>query len=379
MDNAKPMPDTIEEWLAGPVLLPEVELDMPFPPCWSSDPLPALRQRYVDWLRKFGLITTEDQAKGYLRHCIAELSVLSYPEAKGARLDMGYDLISITVLFSDFFDTTSLGQDPSQVARAIRELVRLTLEPPGTEPGVSAHPAVWAFADAWGRETEGMSPAWQARASANWRAWFSTWLIEASNRFSGHLPSTSEYVSHRRESAAIGAYRDSFESANQCECPSAILDSAQMRIAFEAYGECIGLVNDIYSSNVESSRKDVHNMVTVLEGNQGLSREAAIAETARKSNQAVARMQHLTQSLSPLYDAYQLSIREREAADRFLAGLGHTLRANLEFSRRSARYETSLLLGDGSYSYLTETPSLLAQAQDGNNEMHPFQTESTGT
>jgi hypothetical protein len=359
MDANRHLAKTTEQWLSGPTLLPEVQLDMPFEARWNPAPLGPLRQRYLQWLARFGLLTSEDQANRYLRHSIAELSTLSYPEATQDSLDMGYALVSITVMFDDIFDISAASQDPVQVVAAIKDLVRLTLQPPGTEPGVNAHPGVWAFADAWSREAEGMSPAWQARASADWRSWFSTWLVEATNRSSGRVPTPEEYASHRRVAVATGAYRDSVEAANRCECPPAITDSAQMHSIIEAYADCLGLVNDIYSVAVEGSRKDVHNIVTVLEQNLGITRDQAMAEAVRRSNEAVARMQSLFTTVPPLYDAYACNKEERAAAERFLDALGYSARANLEFSRLSPRYSMDLLLEDGSYTYMADTPALL--------------------
>ncbi|WP_147264753.1 terpene synthase family protein [Streptomyces sp. NBRC 110611] len=296
----------------------------------------------------------------YLTMGLAEFAMRLYPTAVGPRLDMALDTLAWAVFVNDQLDG-ELGGDPQQVAGVVRELIAITAGPLGRSHG-AGHPLVAAWADVWARQCAGMSEEWRRRAAGHWRLWFSGAIALAADRARGGAQPLHDHLQVRRAWIGAGAFSDLVEAAGGFEVPEELWDSVQWQGIQEACGDCLGMLNDVFSLAVDESTGRLHNTVVLLRRERGMSRGEAVAEVVEMARAAIDRWQRLQLDLPAVYEAFSLSAEQRRAAELFLGGIGTMVRANYDWYRHSGRYAPEFHR-DGP-AYAAALPSM-AEAVDG--------------
>lgn len=163
--------------------------------------------------------------------------------------------------------------------------------------------------------------------------WFDAMLWEVSNRVGHAAPSLAEYIEVREFDVGMYTEFALFDVTHATDQTDAIWDIAEVRTLMAATSNIIGWSNDIYSYLKESALKDPHNLVGLLAEHRGLSIPEALAEAAIMHNREVDRFVRIESRLVP-------RLADFPEAVRFTEMLRSWIRSNLDWSLRSARYET---------------------------------------
>ncbi|MEU4848335.1 terpene synthase family protein [Streptomyces gilvosporeus] len=314
-----------------------MEFFIPFPARSNKEDPEAVTRRNVAWLTGYGLLQPGETTERYLDMGVAEFAMKLYSAATGPRLDMALDTLAWGFYVNDQING-DMGQDPQRLVGTLRKLIAITSRPPGACAS-DTHPLVVAWADVWARQCEGMSQAWRRRAAGHWRLWFSSALALAADRARGQAQPLHAHLQVRRAWIGAGAYTNLIESACGFEAPQELWDSVQWQGIQEACADCLCLLNDVYSLEVDELTGQLHNTVALLQREQGVSRNEAVQETVRMARAAIDRWQRLQEDLPTVYEAFSISTERRRAAELFLDGIGAVVRANYDWYRKSGRYD----------------------------------------
>ncbi|WP_439674007.1 hypothetical protein [Embleya sp. MST-111070] len=125
-----------------------IDLHIPFP-CRISPDVDRATERHLAWPLLHGLLADEEAVRRHERARYAELAARFYPDASGADLDLGVDLMSWFFVFHELFDGPS-GEDPSRAQALVGSTMEALRRPVRPSPA----PVVRAFSDLWERSRE---------------------------------------------------------------------------------------------------------------------------------------------------------------------------------------------------------------------------------
>ncbi len=164
--------------------------------------------------------------------------------------------------------------------------------------------------------------------------WFDAMLWEVTNRAERVAPTLAEYIEVREFDVGMYTEFALFDVTHATDRTDAIWDIAEVRTLMAATSNIIGWSNDIYSYLKESAMQDPHNLVGLLAAHQELSIPEALAEAAIMHNREVDRFIRIEARLAP-------RLAELPEARSFVQMLRAWIRSNLDWSLRSARYDTT--------------------------------------
>jgi pentalenene synthase len=311
-----------------------IELHIPFPRRISRD---VLRARHVclQWPGSFGLLDTPAAQARHLRADYAQLASRFHPMATGADLDLGVDQMSWFFLFDDLFDGP-LGKRPDKVS----ELVEVTASALRSRLPASAPMIAHAFADLWQRTCHGMSRTWQLRSATHWQRYLIGYCCEAELRVSGRHANSAEHLRLRRDTIGVQPTLDMAERVGHFEVPSALFDAPELVEMRGLAAEVTSIHNDICSVEKEEAAGDVHNLVFILQREQGISRDEAVADMSSMLARRVTRFLELEAGLPGLCARLGLCPTERDACARYdNDALRTVMRGDFDWAEESGRYD----------------------------------------
>ncbi|MEU9338571.1 hypothetical protein AB0D49_36385 [Streptomyces sp. NPDC048290] len=259
-----------------------------------SPDVDGARRRSLDWARRRGLLTHPVDERRFLRWDIAGLMAAWVPRAIGPPLDLAVDAVVVATALDDQFDGP-LADRPDLVAAACRDFT--TVIATGGTPPPRAGALVDAFADVWRRLARDASPAWLTRTGRYWWWYVMAYAEEAGNRARRHAPTRAEYFALRRRSGFVHAMLDVSQKAYGFEAPDGLYADASVQRMLLITADVVDTLNDVHSVEKEESRGDPHNLVLVVEREQGGGREAALAEIQRLVHEWCAEFEALERTL----------------------------------------------------------------------------------
>ncbi|GHF65237.1 hypothetical protein GCM10010218_53380 [Streptomyces mashuensis] len=309
-----------------------IPLALPEPP---RDTVRRTTAHGLDWLRSFGLLHDTPRAAAYYEAMQLGWVATAYcPGAAAHDLDVMTEVMCWTWAVDDFFDGPA-GQDVSLAREAERALAAVTLRPPGPAPAGST-PLTHATAGLWAHLTDGMSPAFVRRVSANWRDYFRAHVGEALARTRTEPPDLAGYLALRRASVAMHLFIDPTERVHREEVPAAFFHSPHVQRLRRLITDIVGWFNDVHSLEHECAHGDLANLVLVLEHHTGRSRDQAIAQAHRMV--AAAVREYLRTADRAAAQCRRPGHDRPDACLRYLDTLGRVLAATHEWSLRTIRY-----------------------------------------
>jgi len=314
--------------------MPRAEFHVPFDVRDNPD-LPSARAHNLDWLERFGLLTSEGAARQYLTMNVADFCSMAHPDARGQDLDTAVDAWSWTAFPDDLFDGAA-GRDPELVARICRRFVAIIEGWPHTEPD-TASPLETALHDLWGRLTAGMPPAWVQHRAGLWTQYLLAHLDEAGNRVDAHPPRPQDYTRMRRVSIAVWPTL-LIERTGRFHVPAALVGRPDWRELHETWIDIVSYVNDVYSLEKDESFGDVNNIVTVLQHYRHLTRTQAIEHVQHLALADTTKFVQLRDRIADCEYVKGLNPPARQDVDRYLTGMGDYASANYFYSRHVPRY-----------------------------------------
>ncbi|OAX41468.1 terpene synthase [Rhizopogon vinicolor AM-OR11-026] len=100
---------------------------------------------------------------------------------------------------------------------------------------------------------------------------------QADDRAKGHIRDLESYITVRRDTSGCKPCFALIEYAAQIDLPDEVMSHPVIMAMEEATNDVVTWSNDIFSYNVEQSRRDgMHNMIEVLMDEQGLDLQSAV-------------------------------------------------------------------------------------------------------
>ncbi|MFJ8228494.1 pentalenene synthase [Streptomyces sp. NPDC094448] len=312
-----------------------IELHIPFPSRISPDADRA-GERHLIWPRSHGLLNDEQAVRKHEEARYAELAARFYPDATGADLDLGVDLMSWFFVFDDLFDGPE-GEDPA----AAQALVDSTMEALRLPVRSSDAPVVRAFSDLWRRSREGMSAQWRRRAAEHWRAYLQGYVTEAAHRQRGVMPTVEEHLRLRRETIGVHPTVDLAERIGRFEVPGRIHTAPWATEMRAIAAEVDTIHNDLCSVEKEEARGEMHNLLLILERRGHRTRAEGVEEMRRMIRSRTERFLVLESRLPGLCDSSRLTEAERVPVFRFTDALRAVMRGDYDWAEGSGRYTSA--------------------------------------
>lgn len=308
-------------------------------------PFPLRRNRELDharthtaaWVRRCGLTPSEDSESWFAMWDIPRLASYGFPDASPEGLALASDAMAFFFLFDDQFDGP-LGRRPERVARVCQDFIDVVhgVRPPG--PAVAAGPALDAFAELWDRCRAGASAAWRARAAGEWEYYFAAHAHEAINRLRGDPAGFDEYLEVRRGIAATDLPLSLGERAAGLDLPPVALHAPGLRILRRTAIEITFMCNDVYSLEKEESRGDMDNLVLVIEHEDSLSRDAALARARREVAERCARFTALAARVPEVCAGLKLTEPQTAVVHGYVDVMTGWMRGYHEWETETLRY-----------------------------------------
>ncbi|MGW1752560.1 terpene synthase family protein [Streptomyces sp. NPDC002092] len=304
-------------------------------PCQLNSDLERARTHNLEWVRSFGLAGEEASIVRYASWDMAKLAAYMYPDASVTDLELAADLMGFWFPFDDQFEGP-LGRDPVQAAEVCRDMIAIVHDPAAVSR--NAPPAARAFADMWRRSLEGMSRAWQARASHNWEYYFACYPNEALARLARTVPDRTVYLHLRRGSSGGETVVDMFERLGHFEVPPHAFHSPQLRTMRRIAMDVPAFCNDVHSVEKELTRGDVDNLVLVVQSEQECSLEQAVIKVRDLINEQLDTFGRLQEEIAPLNSLLGLGSRERTAVEHYVRAMALWMPGYHQWAVETARY-----------------------------------------
>ncbi|KAK2461246.1 hypothetical protein APHAL10511_006773 [Amanita phalloides] len=253
------------------------------------------------------------------------LTSMCYPDAGYPQLRAVNDFL--TYLF--FLDNLSDDMD-NRATKSIADAVMNSLYYPRTYRSCTRVGRM--AADFYKRILLTASSGTQQRFLETFDLFFQSVTQQAADRASGRIPDLESYIALRRDTSGCKPCWVLIEYANNLKIPDDVMDHPIIRSLGEAANDVVTWSNDVFSYNVEQSRGDTHNMISVVMNEHGLDLQSAVDFVGDMCKQSIDRFNKERQELpcwSPEID--------RDVAV-YVQGLANWIVGSLHWSFETERY-----------------------------------------
>ncbi|MET4545670.1 hypothetical protein ABIE26_002988 [Pedobacter africanus] len=239
-----------------------------------------------EWIIRFKLIPHYLLAK-YESQRFVHMTARFYPKITLTRLVLLSKFFTLLFLSDDELDHESNRKSQSfwrEFAQQFMGVISGDLYfPPG-----SGNPAFEALTDCWSDMRRLSSLAWQRKFAESLKQMYRAAFWENANLVEGKRITIAEYIQLRQYLGAANIATDAIEFAYpDLHLPGEIMELPQIYTMVEKCRDTICWANDLFSLAKELEHGGVHNLVMLIQAEQGLSLRRAIAETVRKHNNDV--------------------------------------------------------------------------------------------
>lgn len=312
-----------------------MHLDTPFPPARNPATTWA-EQHTLGWASSWGLLTTSEAYETFAIARFAELMGRAYPLAEPDLLATIADWNSWTFLVDTQLDHAALGYDPTALDSFALEAASIL----GDQPcPVNPHwpPLLHALHDVIQRLRRYATSAWLRRFRHNVGATLAMCVREAANRQEGFLVSEAIYREMRPHTSGVYCFLDLIELTNHAMLADNTRAHPSVVQLTDLATEAIYLANDLASADKERPQGDGNNLVLILERDYGLSPDESARMVVARHNAVV---KHFVQATERLQAA---ALDDSDPLSRYVTGLGTWMRANLDWSCLTGRYQPTVL------------------------------------
>jgi Terpene synthase family 2, C-terminal metal binding len=282
----------------------------------------------VDWMERFGLEGEQREAGRMYRISAGELVGRIVPDCsyEPGALFSAHNTIWLFAFDDAYCDEGRYSHDPGEMALLVAEFGRIV----ETGETTSAGPLPRALADLRRRLDELAGPASVARWVQSMRTYLGYQVWEAAHRSRRSIPSIDQYTAARIRSGAVEVGAMTLPISEGYDVPGDEMESPDIRALTEMTCCLTGVDNDIASYYKEHSRSgDTLNLVDVIAHERGVGPREAVPEALDFRDAVLALYLELSEQVRPGLGP---------TAHRYLAGLSHWIRGNLDWSMHTGRY-----------------------------------------
>lgn len=302
-------------------------LHCPFPSALHPQTA-STHEQTLRWLQQHGLLDPLDRSSRLATERYTWLVGRMFPTAGGAVLQLISDLTSWMFHHDDLCDEGHLRADPH--AMAARFSLELALWSGQAHPVLPHELALWDLR----QRVDHAAPdeAWRQQFAASLRAYFDGCLWEAHNRSAQRTPPLQEYISLRPFAGAVWMYLDLVELVMGRRLPFVLRHHREVRRLRTCVSNVVSWHNDLYSLPKEQRAGDPHNLVLVLQQEEGHGLAEATARVVARSNEAIQRFEQATATELGLPDALD------DQLSAYVHALRLFTRGALDWAQEAQRY-----------------------------------------
>ena len=283
------------------------------------------------WAGRLGLKPRDRDYVKLSRSRFAWMASYAHPSAQRERLDSVVDFIIWLFLWDDQFDSRIGGELVSPTALYIQNaLATQVLE--GTTPNEDSSTLFWALSDMRTWLDQNMPGEWMERFRKSFVAYFDSLGWELQQRHQCLVPSLSTYMEMRRMTSGGYWVTHLIEVAEGISLSDATWNHPAMQELVNATANIIGWANDLLSLRNELNDSGHLNLVLCIQKEYGLPLQDAINAAVGMHNAEVRRFLKLKSELPSFGE-------ENATVTRFVWGLCRWMRANIDWSILTGRYQ----------------------------------------
>lgn len=302
-------------------------LHFPYPPIINPC-AEQVQQAIAGWMDSHGYFKTERAARRFAAGKFAWVTARAHPYAAAEDVQLVATYMSWLFLVDDLCDEAELGRDPDGL-REMHERLLDVMRNPGqpTEDKVIA-----GLVDIWPRMVAKSAPGWAARFIHTFEDYAIGCQWEARNRAMQVVPTLGSYLHMRRKTSALDIFFDLIELADNIRLPLGVLEHEHIRTLKTMANDGVAWFNDIVSLEKEIRSSDVHNLVLVLQHQNGSTLQEALDAAAEMFNARMVEYIAL-EAERPRFDP-----QVDAELQRYLNGLRFWVRGNIDWSFETGRY-----------------------------------------
>jgi hypothetical protein len=304
-------------------------LSCPFPSAINRHAAQA-QQNTMVWVRRLDLLQRDVAYQRLNRLEYGMLMARAYPTASLETLQLATDWSTWLFLLDDQCDETGIGHAPEQLAELHARLLQVLRDVP---PHPQAEPLVHSLWDLHVRLQALATEDWLRRFSGSVTHYFTANVWEATNRRQGTIPDAASYCAMRPFTSAVYPCLLLIELAEHIHLPPEVYDHPDVQRLLLMTNNVISWSNDMLSLEKELRQGDMHNLAIILSHEQKLPLQEAVDRVGALHDAEVRAFIALAAYLptfGPALDADLL---------RYVAGMRFWMRANLDWSIVTARYQ----------------------------------------
>ena len=317
------------DWAALPALF------VPFPSA-INEYADSVHQRTTEWLRRFMVLANETAYRRFSDIKIGRLAARFHPEAPLDALQLISDWYGWMFFWDDQRDETEIGKQPSLLAARNVGFLEVLTDAGSSE----SDPLARALRDLRERLlAKATTQAWMRRFVGSIEEHFASTVWEATNRSLGVTPDIDSYVRMRPVTGGLNIDTQFIEIAERAYPPPKIWSDDTVRGMVLASNNAVCWANDMFSLEKELRRNDVHNLVLILQLEQGLTLQAAFDRAIEMHNSEVRAFLDSASRLRQLDGPVDDVLR------RFVTILQTRMSGFVDWARESGRYHSPVSTG----------------------------------
>lgn len=304
----------------------------PFPSA-SHPHTDTIEHNLLAWVQRFDLMEAKQAQRRLQRLKYGALIGRAYPQGGLTEVQIIADWTTWLFVLDDLCDEAGLGHSPMELAQV--HAAYLDILRGGPIPQVQG-PSPHALADLYQRMRAVASPTCMQRFIGAVADYCHGNVWEAINRARQIVPDRRSYCAMRRFTGGLYIFFALIEMVEHIELPDAVRDHPIVQRMTDIANDVVCWCNDVISLEKELHSGDVHNLVLVLQHEQGSSLQVAVDRVAALCDAQVREFIQLEERLPTFGAAVD------EALHRYVQGLRCWMRANLDWSAASNRYHPAL-------------------------------------
>ncbi|MUN37078.1 terpene synthase family protein [Actinomadura litoris] len=303
--------------------------------------LPALRTHASAWASRTGLVGGGPPGvwtpEAFAAADYPLFAALTHPAASGPELELVNDWNLWVFAFDDLFVERFKRPRDLLGAKAYVGRLREFLAGRGATP---SDPVERALADLWERTATAMPDGVRGDFAAGVAQFLEGALWELAGLAQNRVPDPVDYIEMRRDTSGTALTTSLVRYALGAGVPAEVLASKQARALHEAFGDIVGLRNDLLSYRKEiEDEGELNNAVVAVQ--RFLDTDSAraaeiVADLVRARTRQFDRVAEI--ELPALADGYGLDAAGRAALTRHVEGLRRWLAGDLRWSTTTGRY-----------------------------------------
>ncbi|KAI0703666.1 terpenoid synthase [Cerioporus squamosus] len=253
------------------------------------------------------------------------LTAECYPLADYDQLRVCCDFINYLFNLDDICEKL----DGKRAASTAHEIIGALRNPHGYRPTSAVGRLTQSF---WSRLTATGSLNAQKRFIDTFELYFHAVIQQVKDKASDTIPDLESYIAMRRDTSGCKPCWALIEYAYNLDLPDWVMEHPVVEGLGDAANDLVTWSNDIFSYNVEQARGDTHNMIVVVQNQEGLELQEAIDYVGDLCFGCIDRFEALRRALpswGPEIDA-QLQV--------YIDGLADWMIGNLVWSFETTRY-----------------------------------------